>query len=198
MVQDGRVSDSFPSEHLSTFVRRLPAYARLAWNLGRDPLLSKARRGAVLAAAGYLVSPVDLIPGIIPVLGQLDDLLVLLAALRFALQGLDPEQRQVHLSAVGLSDAMLLEDVQALGLTVAWLARAGARTAVRIGTFGLRTTATIASRLGPRALRGAQRTGQAMEYRVRRSHEHAVTGQGPAGALGSGPGRSTSDGVTSG
>lgn len=198
MVQDGRVSDPFPSDHLSTFVRRLPAYARLAWNLGRDPLLSKARRGAVLAAAGYLISPVDLIPGIIPVLGQLDDLVVLLAALRFALQGLDPEQREVHLSAVGLSDAILLEDVQTLGLTAAWLARAGARTAVRIGTFGLRTTATIASRVAPMAMRGAQRTGQAVEHRVRRGRADAIVGQGSVDMIAVGPGRSTPDGISTG
>lgn len=167
MVQDGGVSDPFPNEHLSTLVRRVPAYARLAWNLGRDPLLSKARRGAVIAAAGYLVSPIDLIPGIIPVVGQLDDLLVLLAALRFALQGLDPAQRAAHLSGVGLSDAILVEDARALALTAAWLARAGARMAVRVGTVGLRTSSSIARRMVPAALHGAQRTGQSVQGRVR-------------------------------
>ena len=54
-------------------VRRLPGYGRLAWRLARDPRLSRRRRTAVAAAAAYLISPIDLVPGIIPVAGQLDD-----------------------------------------------------------------------------------------------------------------------------
>lgn len=188
LVHDGPVSDRFPHERLSTFIRRLPAYARLAWNLGRDPLLSKARRGAVLAAAGYLISPVDLIPGIIPVLGQLDDLMVLLAALRFALQGLDPDQRAAHLGAVGLSDAILVEDVATLGVTAAWLARAGGRTAARIGRAGVRLGAGAARRMVPVALRGAQRgaqwTGHEVASRVRRPGGDLPPGQSPRNVTG--------------
>ena len=160
--------DPFPREPLSAFAHRLPAYARLSWNLGRDPRLSRGRRSAVLAAAGYLVSPVDLIPGIIPILGQLDDLLLLLAALRFALAGLDPEQRAAHLGAVGLNDASLLEDIQALGATAAWLVRAGGRMALTVGRVSVRTGAAVARRTLPLALRGAQRSGQAVQHRVGR------------------------------
>lgn len=188
VVHDARVSDPFPHERLAAFMRRLPSYARLAWNLGRDPLLSKGRRATVLAAAGYLVSPVDLIPGIIPVLGQLDDLLVLLAALRFALQGLDPEQRAAHLRAVGLSDSMLVEDVGALGLTAAWLARAGARTAVKVGRAGMRVGVSAARRVVPVALRGAQRgarwTGHEVATRVRRPTEGEPSPQLPRNVTG--------------
>jgi len=186
MVHDGGVSDPFPSEQLSAFVRRLPAYGRLAWNLGRDPILSRARRGAVLAAAGYLVSPIDLIPGIIPVLGQLDDLLVLLAALRYALNGLDAQQRAVHLGAVGLSDATLAEDLRTLGTTAAWLARAGGRMALRVGRIGMRTGASVARRVAPTALRGAQHTGQAVQGRLRRpgSGSGSASGSTPAPGVG--------------
>ena len=99
--------DPFPRERVAAMVRRMPAYLRLSWRLGKDPLLSKARRAAVIAAAGYLASPVDLVPGVIPVLGQLDDIAVALAALRLALGGLDPERRRVHLEAVGLEDGHL-------------------------------------------------------------------------------------------
>ena len=72
--------DPFPRERVAAMVRRMPAYLRLSWRLGKDPLLSKARRAAVIGAAGYLASPVDLVPGVIPVLGQLDDIAVALAA----------------------------------------------------------------------------------------------------------------------
>ena len=44
--------------------------------LAGDPVLPKAAKIALAAAVLYLVSPVDLIPDFIPVLGALDDVLV--------------------------------------------------------------------------------------------------------------------------
>jgi uncharacterized membrane protein YkvA (DUF1232 family) len=113
--------DPFPGDAFGALLRRLPAYGRLAWRLGRDPLISRARRAAVIGAAGYLVSPIDLVPGFIPVLGQLDDIAVVLAALRLALDGLDP-------------------DLRALGSTGAWVGRAGLRTSGRLARAGIRAT----------------------------------------------------------
>ena len=128
--------DPFPRERVAAMLRRLPAYLRLAWRLAREPLLSRARRAAVVGAAGYLASPVDLVPGVIPVLGQLDDLAVALAAIRFAMSGLSPERRRLHLEAVGLADEELTADLRTVGATTAWLLRAGARTAFRAARAG--------------------------------------------------------------
>ena len=89
-----------------------------------------------MGAAGYLASPVDLVPGVIPVLGQLDDLAVALAAIRFAMSGLSPERRRLHLEAVGLADEELTADLRTVGATTAWLLRAGARTAFRAARAG--------------------------------------------------------------
>ena len=76
-------TDPFPRERVATTIRRMPRYLNLAWRLGRDPLLGRVRRMAVVAAAGYLVSPIDAIPGVIPVLGQLDDAALLAVALAY-------------------------------------------------------------------------------------------------------------------
>lgn len=46
----------------------------------RLPLRGRLALGAALA---YLISPVQVIPNIIPVIGQMDDILVLTAALRY-------------------------------------------------------------------------------------------------------------------
>ena len=125
-------ADPFPRDRLSAMVHRTPRYAKLAWRLGKDPMLSKARRVAVVAAAGYLVSPVDLVPGFIPVLGQLDDLAFALVALRLALDGLHPERRRMHLEAVGLEDAHLADDIRTVGATAAWIARRSLRLTGRV------------------------------------------------------------------
>src|SRR5215211_2284563 len=136
--------DPFPRERVGSLVRRMPTYARLAWRLGKDPLLSKARRAAVIGAAGYLASPIDLVPGVIPVLGQLDDIAVALAAIRLALGGLDADRRRAHLDAVGLADDDLVADLRTVGATTAWIGRAGYRTTRKAVVVSGRTAGAAA------------------------------------------------------
>lgn len=167
--------DPFPRERVAAMLRRLPAYLRLAWRLAREPLLSRARRAAVVGAAGYLASPVDLVPGVIPVLGQLDDLAVALAAIRFAMSGLSPERRRLHLEAVGLADEELTADLRTVGATMAWLLRAGARTmvgAARVGGRAAVAGAGLAARgskvLAKGAASVARSSGSAARERLAR------------------------------
>ena len=149
--------DPFPSEAFGGLVRRMPRYGRLALALGRDPTIAKARRAAVLAGAVYLISPVDLVPGIVPVLGQLDDLLVVLLALKVALGGLEPTRRRRHLAAVGLAEDDLAADVRTVGSTTAWIGRRGVRLGVRATTVGARAAgrATLAAATAGRSVLGA-------------------------------------------
>jgi uncharacterized membrane protein YkvA (DUF1232 family) len=56
-------------------------------DLAVDPRVAREDKLVAGAAAAYLVSPVDLVPGVIPVIGQLDDLVVALLAARRLLTG---------------------------------------------------------------------------------------------------------------
>ena len=163
-------SDPFPREEFGALIRRLPAYGRLAWRLGREPLLSRTRRAAVIGGAAYLVSPVDLVPGFIPVLGQLDDIAVVLATLRLALDGLSPGRRHAHLSAVGLTDDDLSTDLRAVGSTAAWIGRTGVRTGWRVGVSGARVLGRGSRRIGGVTVRGV---GSLAARRPRRSPHDA-------------------------
>jgi uncharacterized membrane protein YkvA (DUF1232 family) len=164
-------ADPFPRDRLGAMVRRTPAYLKLAWRLGKDPMLSKARRATVVAAAGYLVSPIDLVPGFVPVLGQLDDLAFALAALRLALDGLHPDRRRMHLEAVGLEEAHLTQDLRTVGATAAWMLRRGLRLTGRLlregahvaeegAELGLRTTTSVAGRAAGEARQRLSRIGR--------------------------------------
>jgi uncharacterized membrane protein YkvA (DUF1232 family) len=151
--------DPFPRDRASELMHRIPAYLRLALALAKDPALSKARRAAIIGAAGYLASPVDLVPGIIPVIGQLDDLAIAIAAVKFALAGLSPERRRAHLEAVGLADDLLVDDLKTLGVLSAWVVRAGGRTTARVARAGGRAAVT-GSRLAVEGSKAAVRTGR--------------------------------------
>jgi uncharacterized membrane protein YkvA (DUF1232 family) len=62
-------------------LRTLLAQARLAFRLLREPAVPLLAKAVPALAAIYLIWPLDVLPDIFPVLGQLDDLGVLLAAL---------------------------------------------------------------------------------------------------------------------
>lgn len=67
---------------LAKFVWHLPNFARLYWGLWKDSRVSWLARAVVVAAAIYIVSPLDFLPDYFPLLGQLDDLTVVFLGLR--------------------------------------------------------------------------------------------------------------------
>ena len=97
---------------LSQVLPRLPKYARLVWLLLKDPTLSAKQRTALMAAVGYSISPIDAIPGIIPVIGQLDDLAVVLFTVRWVLSTMPIEKAAGYLSGAGLTAEILEDDLQ--------------------------------------------------------------------------------------
>ena len=157
-----RLPRPLPRDRALKAIRRAPLYARLAWSVGQDPTLPVARKGALLAAAAYVVSPIDAIPGIIPVLGQLDDLLIAVAALRFALMGLSPERRRRHLDAAGLSEAVVEADLATLRDVGEWLLRRGAH----LGAMTTRTAMEAGSRWTRRGLDVGSRGAEEARSRV--------------------------------
>jgi uncharacterized membrane protein YkvA (DUF1232 family) len=110
-----------------TSARRLPKYGRLAANMLRDDRIPAEARGALVVGGAYVISPIDLIPGFIPVLGQLDDLLVALVGLRFALSQAPPEVRAEHLERTGLREDDFVEDLRTVRDTSIYMVKAGAR-----------------------------------------------------------------------
>jgi uncharacterized membrane protein YkvA (DUF1232 family) len=170
--------DPFPREAWATLTSHAAGYLRLTLALLRDPAVSKHRRAALLAAAAYFASPIDLIPGIVPVLGQIDDLAVAMLAIRLALNALEPARRQQHLAAAGLSDETLREDLAAAGRLGLWTARAGARTGIRVGRGALRVTVRTGRAVADVALRG----GRAAARRAAPKVDPATDAAGDAAA----------------
>ena len=76
--------------------RFVPDCAVLFARLARDPRTPRRHRVALVATAAYLASPIDLIPDFIPVLGLLDDAVVVWVMLRRLLRGAGPEMVRLH------------------------------------------------------------------------------------------------------
>lgn len=62
----------------------LPACATAARRLRRDPRVPTRAKVAVAIAGLWVLSPIDLIPEFLPVIGPLDDVVVVAIALRYA------------------------------------------------------------------------------------------------------------------
>ncbi|ABF53688.1 YkvA family protein [Sphingopyxis alaskensis] len=65
------------SERIGDLGRRLAVEAHTAWLAARDPRVAWFARLLAVAVAAYALSPIDLIPDFIPVLGWIDDLVIL-------------------------------------------------------------------------------------------------------------------------
>ena len=66
---------------LPSLARTLVAHVRLTLRLLREPGVPLLTKAVPILAALYLLSPLDFIPDVLPVLGQLDDLGMILIAL---------------------------------------------------------------------------------------------------------------------
>ena len=77
---------------------RVPLLVNLTWGLFRDPRVPVPLKAALLGVLAYVASPIDLIPDFIPLIGMVDDLLLLLAAIEMF---------------VRLAPAQVVEDLEA-------------------------------------------------------------------------------------
>jgi len=65
----------------------IPDCVILCSRLLRDPLVPRRKKALLVALAGYLALPFDLVPDFIPIAGQLDDAVVVALVLRSLLRG---------------------------------------------------------------------------------------------------------------
>ncbi len=69
----------------------LPACVTTARRLRKDPRVPKRVKVAVAFAGLWVLSPIDLIPEFLPVIGPLDDIVVVALALRYAARRIPPQ-----------------------------------------------------------------------------------------------------------
>ena len=80
-----------PDGLVKDLVGFLPACVTAIRALRRDPRVPRSAKFAVGFAALWVVSPIDLIPEFLPVIGPLDDIVVVALAFRYAARRIPPQ-----------------------------------------------------------------------------------------------------------
>lgn len=78
-------------------VARLATYLLALWKLARHADTPRPAKLVALLVLAYALSPIDLIPDFIPVLGQLDDLVLVPLGIALAVRLVPPAQWQARL-----------------------------------------------------------------------------------------------------
>jgi uncharacterized membrane protein YkvA (DUF1232 family) len=105
-------------------LRDLPSFAKLLGRLAVDPRVSRLDKAIVLAALGYMLMPVDLLPDL-PVIGQVDDVYLIALALDRLLNNAgidvlldhwdgDPESLEAALAALDRAGSFLPAGIRSL------------------------------------------------------------------------------------
>lgn len=157
-------------EALVGIARRLPRYAQLATHLAADTRMSTAGRTPLVGLLGRGLPVIDMLPGLIPVIGRFDGLLGMFATITFALQQIQPEAAEEQLRAVGLSREQVEADIQETRRLAAQLAQRSTPSAGNMPEVSARA----AGRLVGRGIR-AWRVARGEPPRRPRSTQHPKT-----------------------
>jgi uncharacterized membrane protein YkvA (DUF1232 family) len=90
---------------------RAPIYTRLIFALVLDERMPASRKALLAGAAGYLLVGRDLIPDEVPILGGLDDLVVVVLAVDLFLDGVPSELLSEKLKELGIDRVAFDQDM---------------------------------------------------------------------------------------
>jgi len=121
-MRHGRqMSELSTMERLKVWARNLKRDVIALWLATRDPRVPWYAKALSAAVAAYALSPIDLIPDFIPVLGYLDDLLILPFGIWAAVK-LIPEPIMADLRAKAIEQREPTSKAGLAAVVLVWLA----------------------------------------------------------------------------
>jgi uncharacterized membrane protein YkvA (DUF1232 family) len=90
---------------------RAPMYSRLVWSLVADERTPVARKALLAGALGYLVLGRDIVPDDVPIVGGIDDLIVVVLAVDLFLDGVPEELLREKLVSLGIEPGAFEQDI---------------------------------------------------------------------------------------
>ncbi|MEQ1954331.1 YkvA family protein [Mesorhizobium sp. CN2-181] len=107
---------------LKDWARAIKRDAHAVYLAARDPRTPWYAKALALFIAGYALSPIDLIPDFIPVLGYLDDLIILPLGIVAVVKMIPPEVMAEHRAAAALAAERPVSRAAAMAIFCLWVA----------------------------------------------------------------------------
>lgn len=107
---------------LKAWARSLKRDTHAVWLCARDPRTPWYAKALAFAVAAYALSPIDLIPDFIPLLGYLDDLILVPAGLWLVLRLIPAEVMATHRAAAEIAADRPVSKAGAVVVILVWLA----------------------------------------------------------------------------
>jgi uncharacterized membrane protein YkvA (DUF1232 family) len=108
-------------ERLKTWARSLKNDVHALYLAARDPRVPWYVKAVAIGIAAYALSPIDLIPDFIPVLGYLDELIILPFAIMLVVRLIPPEVMAEHRAAAAAASARPRSMMGAGFVIAAWI-----------------------------------------------------------------------------
>ena len=109
---------------LRAIVHNIKVQAHTVWLCARDPELGWPLRIFALAIAGYALSPIDLIPDFIPVIGLLDDAILIPVGIWLFCKLAPPEIYARNLQLAQAASLRPISKIAAAVIILLWVAAA--------------------------------------------------------------------------
>jgi len=106
---------------LKDWARRIRAEVLAIWLAGRDARVPILPKVLALAVAAYALSPIDLIPDFLPVIGALDDIVLVPLGILAVVRLIPPPLMAGFRQAARVLAARPVSRAGAIGVAVLWL-----------------------------------------------------------------------------
>ena len=115
-----------PTARLADWARSIKRDVHAVYLASRDPRTPWYAKAVAIGVAAYALSPIDLIPDFIPVLGQLDELIVLPLGIWLVVRLIPPEVMNEHRAAAIVAEQTPRSLAGAAAIVGIWLLLAAA------------------------------------------------------------------------
>ncbi|HEX7791626.1 MAG TPA: YkvA family protein [Afipia sp.] len=107
-------------ENLKDWARALKRDIHAVYLASRDPRVPWYAKALAVAVAGYALSPIDLIPDFIPVLGYLDDIILVPLGVLLVVKLIPPQIMAEHRASAAAQDRPVSR-IAAFAIVCVWI-----------------------------------------------------------------------------
>jgi uncharacterized membrane protein YkvA (DUF1232 family) len=88
----------------------------------RDPRVPWYAKALAICVAGYALSPIDLIPDFVPILGYMDDVIIVPLGILIVVKLIPPEIMAEHRALAAAAQDQLVSHTAAIVIAIVWTA----------------------------------------------------------------------------